>query len=121
MSLQRRTIKIRMSPRVAADSSEILNVVATTYQNDNLEIDINEFSIEKSRPNAAISGASEIASKTLDLQDQAIRNGLKTISTPEEAEQVNRQWLTTMKGEGIKISALVILREMLSRTLDFFT
>lgn len=118
MTPQRRTIKIRMSPRVAADSLDILNIVAETFQDDDLEIDIDEALRKESNSSIVASEALEIASKTLDLQDQALKEGLHQTNTPEEAEQASKQWLQTIKGEGVKVSAQVILRELLSRALD---
>ena len=81
MKTPRRIIKIRMTQRVAQDSTEILKTVAEVFQYENIEIDIDEKILEAAEV-ASFDNAVEVAKDTLDLQDQAIKQGMTKVEPP---------------------------------------
>ena len=113
MSSPRRIVKIRMTQRVAEDSPNIIRSVADVFQNDDLEISIDESMVE--RVEAPLPGDTlENARATLDLKDQAVKQGMETVDSPEKSGRKVRQWLKSLGEEGIKITAQVIIKELIS-------
>lgn len=117
MSAPRRTIRIKMSPRVASDSHKILGNVNDVFEDADIEIDISE------TPSAALDQfdeplAVEAAQNALDLQDQAIREGMATVSSPEEAETNTRQWLAIVREQGIKVTTKLAVTKLWSFIID---
>lgn len=111
MNVPRRKIRIKMSPRVASDSQEILGNVNDVFEDADIEIDISEI------PSADLDQldeplAVESAQNALDLQDRAIREGMATVSSPEEAKTNTHQWLATVREQGIKVTTKLVLEKL---------
>ncbi len=117
MKTPRRIIKIRMTQRVAQDSTEILKTVAEVFQYENIEIDIDEKILEAAEV-ASFDNAVEVAKDTLDLQDQAIKQGMTKVEPPEKETKITHQWLKTLGKEGFKVTVQVIFREVAKSVIE---
>lgn len=112
MNSPRKTIKLRMSPRELKDSPEILQTVADIFNGADVDLDI-DLRDDSTKTSESVElqtakEAEESAKAALDLQDQAVREGMATVSTPEENKVETRRWLKTLRDETIRIVGNII-------------
>jgi hypothetical protein len=91
MTTPRRIVKIRLSPRDAADSPELLENIAQAFARDDLSLDLTRDSSEAVEPEPVEMAATKETIKTtnaaLDLEDQAIETGMSQPEKPQEARR----------------------------------
>lgn len=117
----KKKIVIRMSPRVAEDSTKILQNVADAFQDAEVfEVEIQEGSVELAKlfepvemaPVPLEEKAIKTAKDTLDLQDRAFREGWAQPDTPEVARSKVRQWLVDLRKQAVKVTVQAISKKL---------
>lgn len=114
----RRVIKIKLSARDAADSPELLKNVEAAFQHDDLDIDMRDIESVKIPVSQE---ALDATSDALDLNDQLIKQEMKTVPTPTEAESKTRDWVKKLRNAGIRATATALMKAVFSKVLDTFT
>uniref|UniRef100_B8HK14 Uncharacterized protein n=1 Tax=Cyanothece sp. (strain PCC 7425 / ATCC 29141) TaxID=395961 RepID=B8HK14_CYAP4 len=111
-----RRITIRLVPKDAQDSPDILAQVARAFpEADEVEIDMTALSFDDSTLQSEVVG---VAVDALEQQERRIQSGDTTIEPLEEALDKNKNWYETLLNEGIKATIQAVVREIVQNLME---
>jgi hypothetical protein len=114
MNSPRRIVKIKMTPRMAADSPDFLRNVENIFQDADIEINLKPEKVEVALAQAAVESTRE----ALDLQDHAIRENLAKVESEEESKSKTKDFLRLLAKEGFKVTVKALLEELADYAKD---